>query len=96
MYLNSLTFLCQAILYISVLEGKAPWARGHPIFFLHFRKSEYFFWIFRRAEAVLWAEPNLLFLLWARHAENTREREMWSERRANNVIEIDPLLSGKY
>lgn len=54
------------------------------------------FWIFGREEAVLWAEPNLLFLLWARHAENTREREMWSERLANNVIEIDPLLSGKY
>lgn len=45
---------------------------------------------------MLWAEPNLLFLLWARHAENTREREKRSERLANNVIETDPLLPGKY
>ena len=45
---------------------------------------------------MLWAEPNLLFLLWARHAENTREREKRSERLANKVIETDPLLPGKY
>ena len=76
LYLNSLTFLCQAILYISVLEGKAPWARGHPIFFLHFPKSEYFLDIWTRGGCVVGGTEFVIFIVGQTRGEYTGERNV--------------------
>ena len=69
-------FLCKDVLCIPALEAKAPRARGHPIFFLHCHKSEYFLDIWTRGGCVVGGTEFVIFIVGQTRGEYTGERNV--------------------